>query len=144
MPPIATAVPGIKMGLCNLVIITVLYSVGVKAAIGVSLMRLILVFMLFGANVLTFAYSLAGAFLSLFVMAIMKKIGLFSPIGVSITGAVTHNLGQILVAIVLFDSLTIGYYMLILTLTGTVAGCFIGLSSVFLMKRLDQIFKKQK
>ena len=65
-----------------------------------------------------------------------KKLSFFSMVGVSVIGGVTHNLGQILVAIFLFDSLLIGYYMLILALTGTLAGVFIGLAATFLLKRL--------
>lgn len=140
LPPLAVSIPGIKIGLANLVIITLLYRYGVKEAATVSLLRLVLSFLLFG-NAMTALYSLSGAILSLFVMAVMKKLAFFSTVGVSVTGAVTHNLGQILVAIFLFDSPSIGYYMLILTITGTVAGIFIGLSAAFLMRRLKFIKK---
>ncbi|MBQ7365536.1 MAG: Gx transporter family protein [Clostridia bacterium] len=140
LPPLFTAVPGIKMGLPNLVIVSVLYLYGVKAAASVSLLRLVLSFLLFG-NAVTAAYSLAGAALSLLVMALVKKLSVFSTVGVSITGAVTHNLGQIVVAVFLFDSLSIGYYMLVLTLTGTLAGCVIGIAAALLHKRLAKLLR---
>lgn len=138
LPPIVVSVPGIKLGLANIVIITLLYRYGVKEAAAVSLVRLVLVFLLFG-NILTAAYSLAGAAISLLLMAILKRLSLFSTVGVSVVGGVSHNIGQILVAIFLFDSLSIGYYMLILTVTGTLAGVFVGLASVFMQKRLERI-----
>ena len=93
--------------------------------------------LLFG-NVMTLAYSVAGAFLSIVLMAICKKINAFSTVGTSIVGGVAHNLGQILVAIFLFDTIQIGYYMAVLAVTGTVAGVFIGLAGVFLLKRLEK------
>ena len=100
-----------------------------------SFVRLVAVFLLFG-NILTSFYSLAGATISLILMALIKRASLFSKVGVSVVGGIMHNLGQILVAIFLFDSLEIGYYMLILAITGTVAGVFIGLAATFLLKRL--------
>ena len=135
LPPIVVSVPGIKLGLPNIVIICLLYRYGVKEAAAVSFVRLVAVWLLFG-NVMTAVYSLAGAAISLFLMALFKKLSFFSMVGVSVIGGVTHNLGQILVAIFLFDSLLIGYYMLILALTGTLAGVFIGLAATFLLKRL--------
>ena len=86
---------------------------------------------------MTLAYSTAGAVLSLLVMAILKKINSFSTVGVSIAGAVAHNLGQIAVAILLLESTQIGYYMIILAVTGTIAGIFIGLAGNANIKRVD-------
>lgn len=142
LPPIWAAVPGIKVGLPNVVIIFLLYRFGVKEAAIVSFIRIFVVALLFG-NVMTLAYSFAGALLSIVLMAICKKIKVFSVVGTSIVGGVSHNLGQILVAIFLFDTVQIGYYMIILAITGTIAGVFIGLAGVLLLKRLDKP-KKQK
>ncbi len=138
LPPIWTAVPGIKVGLPNLMIILVLYRFGFKQAAIVSGIRLIIVSMLFG-NVMTLAYSTAGAVLSLLLMGFLKKTDKFSTVGVSIVGAVSHNLGQIIVAIFLFDTVQIGYYMVVLAITGTIAGIFIGIGSNLLLKRTDSI-----
>ncbi len=142
LPPIWAAVPGIKVGLPNVVIIFLLYRFGVKEAAIVSFIRIFVVALLFG-NVMTLAYSFAGALLSIVLMAICKKIKVFSVVGTSIVGGVSHNLGQILVAIFLFDTVQIGYYMIILAITGTIAGVFIGLAGVLLLKKLDKP-KKQK
>lgn len=136
LPPIYAAVPGIKVGLPNIVIIFILYKFGIKEAAMVSGVRLLIVALLFG-NVMTLAYSAAGAVLSLAVMSLLKKIDSFSTVGVSIAGAVSHNLGQIAVAIFLLESVQIGYYMIILAVTGTIAGIFIGLAGNAVLKRIN-------
>lgn len=137
IPPIYAAVPGIKMGLPNIVIIFALYRYGVKEAITVSFVRLVCVALLFG-TFMSFAYSLAGAFLSLLVMIILKRIDLFSSYAVSIIGAICHNAGQIIVAIFLLGRAEIGYYMFVLTFTGAIAGLLIGLASGYLIKALKK------
>lgn len=137
LPPIWSAVPGIKMGFPNIVIIFILYRFGVKEAAVVSFIRIFIVALLFG-NVMTLAYSCAGAFLSIVLMTSFKKVNIFSVVGTSIVGGVAHNLGQILVAIFLFDTVQIGYYMAVLAVTGTIAGVFIGLAGALLLKRLEK------
>ena len=135
LPPLFAAVPGIKLGLPNIVIIFVLYQYGLGSAAAVSFVRLVISSMLFG-NAMTFAYSLAGAVLSLLAMALLKKIDLFSTVGVSIVGGILHNLGQILVALILLDTPQIVYYMIVLTVTGTISGAFIGICGAFMIKRI--------
>ncbi len=136
LPPIYSAVPGIKVGLPNIVIILALYTLGVKSAAAVSFIRLTVSALLFNPS--TFIYSLAGAGLSLLAMALMKKSNAFSTVGISVVGGVMHNLGQILVAICLLETVEIGYYMFILAISGTLAGVFIGLASFFIIKRLSK------
>ena len=138
LPPIWAAVPGVKIGLPNLVITFVLYRFGLRDAAIVSGIRLFAVTLLFG-NFMTFAYSVAGAVLSLAVMGILKKIDKFSMTGVSIAGAVMHNAGQIVVAAILLDTVQIGYYMIVLAITGTVAGAFIGIVSALIVKRTSNM-----
>ena len=135
LPPLFTAVPGIKLGLPNIVIIFVLYRMGVKEAAAVSLVRMVAVALLFG-NPMTFAYSLAGGALSLAAMAILRRLDFFSIIGVSVAGGVLHNVGQILLAMFVLRTAELGYYMVILAVTGTVAGIFIGLCGGFAVKRI--------
>ena len=137
LPPIYAAVPGIKVGLPNIVIIFALYYLGVKKAATISFIRLTISALLFNPS--TFIYSLAGAVLSLAVMALLKKSGKFSAIGVSIAGGVMHNLGQILVAIWLLETVEIGYYMFILAISGTLAGVFVGLAATFVINRLKKL-----
>ena len=136
IPPLFAAVPGIKLGLPNVAIIFVLYRFGLGPAAAVSFVRLAISSILFG-NVVAFAYSLAGAVLSLALMAILKKIDAFSMVGVSIVGGIAHNIGQILVAMLLLDTPQIAYYLIILTITGTISGAFIGLCGSFMIKRIS-------
>ena len=138
LPPIWSAVPGIKIGLPNIIIIFILYKTGLKDAVTVSAIRLFLVALLFG-NAMTLAYSAAGAILSLSLMTLCKKLNLFSTVGVSIVGGVAHNLGQILVAMAIFETSQIGYYMLVLAVTGTVAGVFVGIVASIILKRFEEI-----
>ncbi len=138
IPPIFTSLPGIKMGLPNIVIIFTLYKFGIKEASAVSFVRLVCVSLLFG-NAMIFAYSLAGAFLSLTLMSVLKKLDLFSPLGVSVVGGISHNAGQTIVAILLLERVEIGYYMLALTVSGTVAGILVGLAAVYLLKILTNL-----
>ena len=136
LPPILAAVPGVKLGFPNILIIFILYRMGTARAAAVSLVRIVLASMLFG-TFLSFLYSAAGAVLSLAVMTVMKKTGLFSAVAVSVAGGVAHNLGQILVAMILLKTPQIAYYMIVLSATGIVAGLFIGLCGATLIKRVD-------
>ncbi|MBQ3561100.1 MAG: Gx transporter family protein, partial [Oscillospiraceae bacterium] len=108
--PLSFAVPGIKMGLANIVIIFVLYKIGTKEAILVSLIRVILVSLLF-SNVMAMWYSLAGAVLSLAVMWALKKTDKFSVTGVSVAGGIMHNVGQIITAMILLETQQIIVYL---------------------------------
>lgn len=138
LPPIVTAVPGIKIGLPNIVLIFLLYRFGIKDAAAVSAVRLAAATLLFG-NPVMLIYSAAGAALSLVLMALCKKCGLFSAVGVSIVGGVSHNLGQILVAMLLLETAEIGYYMIVLAISGTVAGIFIGLAGIAVLKAMKNV-----
>jgi heptaprenyl diphosphate synthase len=128
------------MGLPNVVIVWALYKLGGKQAAVISFVRLVIVTLLFG-NFPTFVYSLAGAVLSLAVMLLLKKLNFLSSIGVSVAGAIMHNLGQVLVAMALMRTSEIGYYMIVLAITGTISGIFIGLCGSFLVKRFNNILK---
>ena len=135
LPPLFSAIPGIKLGLPNIVIIFVLYKFGVIDAATVSFIRVAAVSMLFG-NPMTFAYSFAGALLSITIMAILKKTNLLSTVGVSVAGGVFHNVGQILMAMLLLGTAELGYYLIVLAITGTISGIFIGLCGGFAVKRV--------
>lgn len=136
--PLNFAVPGIKMGLANIVIIFLLYRMGFGAACVVSLIRVFLVSLLFG-NVMMMAYSIAGAVLSLGLMFLLKKSGKFSVVGVSIAGGVAHNAGQIIMAIILLGAKQIAYYLPVLAVTGTVTGVLIGIATSIVIKRIKRI-----
>ena len=135
--PLFPSVPGIKMGLPNIIIIFLLYRRGALSAAAVSLLRILLVSLLFG-NVVALSYSLAGAALSLLVMILLRKLNLMSEVGVSVAGGVTHNVGQILMAMLLLETSQLGYYLAVLTVTGTVAGILIGLCGSLLIRKIPQ------
>ena len=136
LPPLFAAVPGIKLGLPNIVIIFILYRFGLKDAAAVSFIRLSLSALLFG-SVITLAYSFAGAVLSLTIMALLKKLDIFSTVVVSIAGGICHNIGQIIVAVFLLNTPQIAYYLIVLTVTGTISGTFIGLCGALMIKRIS-------
>ena len=136
--PLSFAVPGIKMGLANIVIVFVLYRMSLKDACIVSLIRVFLVALLFG-NTMSLAYSLTGAVLSLALMALLKKTEKFSVVGVSISGGVMHNAGQILMAVILMGTAQIAYYLPVLIITGTVTGVGIGLVAALVIDRVKKI-----
>lgn len=135
LPPVWSAVPGIKLGLANIIIIFVLYRGSLADAAIVSGLRIFLSALLFG-SIMTLLYSAAGALLSLTAMAIAKKINAFSEVGVSIFGGVLHNAGQILMATVLLRTAEIGYYMIVLSITGTIAGIAVGIAAAILIKNI--------
>ena len=135
--PLSFAVPGIKMGLANIAIVFVLYRLGEKEAIAVSLIRLFWVAVLFG-SFMTFLYSLAGAVLSMTVMIILKKSEKFSAVGVSVAGGITHNAGQIIAAVLLMETAQIAYYLPVLVVSGTVTGVIIGIVSALLINKIPK------
>lgn len=136
--PLSIGVPGIKMGLPNIAILFALYRLSFKDACAVSLVRILLVSILFG-TLFSLAYSVAGAALSLPVMLLLKKSGKFTTAGVSVAGGVAHNAGQILVAMALLETAEIGYYLPILCVSGTVAGICVGLAAALLIRRVPHI-----
>ena len=136
LPPLFTAVPGIKLGLPNIAILFVLYRYGMRYAAAVSFVRMAVVALLFG-NPMTFVYSLAGAALSLLVMALLRRLDFLSVVGVSVAGGVFHNVGQILMAMLLLGTAELGYYLIVLAITGTISGVFVGLCGAMAVKRIS-------
>lgn len=136
LPPLYTAVPGIKLGLPNIAILFVLYRYGMRYAAAVSFVRMAVVALLFG-NPMTFVYSLAGAALSLLVMALLRRLDFLSVVGVSVAGGVFHNVGQILMAMLLLGTAELGYYLIVLAITGTISGVFVGLCGALAVKRIS-------
>ena len=133
LPPIYATIPGIKIGLANIITIFLLYEFSIKDTVAVTLVRVLTVSFLFG-NLMTLSYSIAGAFLSLSIMSLLKKTNCFSMVGVSIAGGVAHNLGQIIMAILITSTLEIGYYMIFLCISGILAGTLIGIAGALVIK----------
>ena len=138
LPPIWSAVPGIKIGLANIITLFLLYKLGVPEAISVASIRVALSALLFGSTV-TLLYSASGALLSIVVMLLLKRMRAFSAVGVSIGGAVFHNVGQVLCAMLLLGTRELGYYAAVLTVTGTVSGIIVGISGALLLERIKRI-----
>ena len=136
LPP--PGVPGVKLGVPNLVIVFALYRLGARDAWCLSAVRVLLASALFGSGV-SLAYSAAGAVLSLCVMVLLKKTGKFSPVGVSVAGGVAHNAGQVLVAMALLETARLAWYLPVLWVSGTVAGVLIGIVSGELVKRVPDL-----
>ena len=133
--PIQFGIPGVKLGLANLVIVAVLYKATLKEAYLLTVVRVLLAGFIFG-NYFSIIYSLAGALLSLSVMALLKRAGGFSVIGVSIAGGVFHNIGQLLIAMAVVETFQVVYYVPALLIAGLLTGCVIGILTREMLKRL--------
>ena len=134
--PVFIGIPGIKLGLANLAVLFILHRYTWKDAAFVSVIRIIVIGFLFG-NMFSILYSLAGAALSILVMTLIRRNTQFSTIGVSVAGGVFHNIGQILMAMLLLGTAELGYYLIVLTVTGTISGILIGLCGGMLVKRIS-------
>ena len=135
--PALVAVPGVKVGLPNIVMVFLLYRVGWKETVTVSIIRIILVSMLFG-NVQTMTFSIAGAVLSLLGMILLQKTNWFSCIAVSVTGGILHNVGQIIAAVFWTGTAEIAFYLPVLLISGTIAGVLIGILAGMMVKKLER------
>lgn len=138
--PVNLGVPGVKLGLANLVTIISLYLLGVPAAAVITLVRVILTGITFG-NLSMMLYSLAGAALSLLLMVFFKKKDWFGTVGISILGGAGHNVGQLLVAAAVVETSAVFYYLPVLLVAGTVAGAIIGIVGGMMIKRLSWLIR---
>ena len=134
--PAFVAVPGVKMGLANIAVVFAMYKLGWKEAVLISLIRVVLVSMLFGSIAAMF-YSLAGAALSLLGMGLLKKTGKFTEIVVSVAGGILHNIGQIAMASILLETDALKCYLPFLLISGILAGVVIGIVSAVMVKRIQ-------
>ena len=136
IPPIYSAVPGIKLGLANIAVIFALYSLDPGSAALISFVRVLLSALLFG-TVTSLIYSAAGAGFSFAIMLALKKSGAFSVLGVSVAGAVMHNAAQVICAAFLLGAAEIGYYFIVLSLSAVAAGILVGAASATIIKRIN-------
>ena len=137
--PISFGIPGIKLGLANLVVVIALYKAKKPSyALIVSVIRIILSGFMFG-NMFAILYSIAGGLLSFAVMIILKKKESFSIMGVSIAGGVFHNIGQLFVAMIVVESYKIGFYFPVLLIAGLITGALIGIVAGEVLKRIKNI-----
>lgn len=133
--PINIGVPGAKLGLANLVIITALYTLNERDAFLLSMIRIVLAGFTF-ANLASMLYSLAGGMLSFLAMVLAKKTNRLSITGVSVIGGVFHNVGQIIVAIWVVKTGSLVYYLPVLLISGIAAGVVIGILGGMVTKRI--------
>ena len=138
MIPIQFGVPGIKLGFANIMIVIMLYKSSAKEALLLSIVRIMLSGFLFG-NLSSILYSIAGGVLSLGIMTLLKKQGGFSVIGVSVAGGVSHNVGQLIVAMLVVETYQVGYYFPVLLVAGVLTGLGIGVVSQEVLKRIRNI-----
>ena len=124
--PFHFGIPGIKLGLANLVVVIAMYLLKPSQAFGISVVRIVLVAFVFG-SMSSMIYSLAGGVLSFAVMLLLKKSKGFSMMGISIAGGVSHNVGQLLVAAIVVENLSVFYYMPVLLIAGLITGMLIGI-----------------
>lgn len=136
--PFHIGIPGVKLGLANLVIVIAMYKMDKKQVYLLSVTRVVLAGFMFG-NLFSIVYSLAGSLLSLTVMYGLKRKGTFSIMGISMAGGVFHNIGQLIVAMIVLESLNLVYYASVLLISGLLTGIVIGIISDEIMKRVKKI-----
>ena len=136
--PFQIGIPGVKLGLANLIIVIGLYKLDIKQVYLLAIARVVLAGFMFG-NMFSILYSLAGGLLSVTVMYLLKRTKKFSLIGISIAGGVFHNIGQLFVAMFTVSSLNIAYYAPVLIVAGLLTGLLIGIASNEMLKRIKSI-----
>lgn len=135
--PVFIAVPGIKLGLSNIVILFALYRLDKPSALFIMLIKVTVSTLLFsGLNV--FFYSLCGGILSLFAMIIFKRINL-STVGISMTGGIFHNLGQLLAASIMLKTASVFYYLPVLLISGLIVGFITGMVCKLVLNNLKTL-----
>lgn len=137
MIPQVIPIPGVKLGLANFAVLMTLYLFGFKEALIMNFARILLASMMFG-SAFSFFYALSGALLSILIEVLLIKIDNMSEIGVSVAGGIAHNVGQILLAIIITKTIGVFYYLPFLIVSGILAGIVIGI----LVKKLRPVLKR--
>ncbi len=130
-------IPGVKLGLANLVVLVTLYLLRPRDALGISLLRMLLVGFTFGSPA-SMLYSLAGGLVSLGVMILCRRTEKFSILGVSMAGGVCHNLAQLAVAAAVLRTPQIVWYLPVLLLSGVLTGALIGVVARMCLPKLKR------
>lgn len=136
--PFNFGIPGVKLGLANLIIVIALYKMKLSDVYLLSIVRVLLNGFIFG-NYFSIIYSLAGGILSLSVMAFLKRTKKFSLLGISMAGGVMHNIGQLIIAMIIVETFSVVYYVPVLLISGLITGLVIGIASGEMLKRLVNI-----
>lgn len=138
--PINFGIPGIKLGLTNIVIVLTMYCIGEKEAFGISVLRILLSGLLFG-NLFSILFSLAGGILSFVVMLLGKRILKLRCIAVSTSGGIAHNVGQLVTAAFVVDNFSVFYYIPVLLVSGVLTGLLIGIIAQELVLRIGKLIR---
>ncbi len=136
--PLPVPIPGIKLGLANLVIVIAIYRLGFKYAFIINCVRILITGLLF-TGLFGAIYSFAGGVLSIVVMYLLYRTGLFSMVGVSMAGGVFHNLGQLLVACLIMSNFKLMSYFAVLLFSGLISGILIGIVAAVLYDKLPHL-----
>ncbi|MBR3173323.1 MAG: Gx transporter family protein [Eubacterium sp.] len=134
-------IPGVKLGLANIAVVLALFLLDAESAIILNVVRIVIVGLLFG-SLFSISFALAGAFVSLTVMIILKKVFKFSIITVSIFGGFFHNVGQLIVAFILVDNYSVFTYLPVLLIAGIITGLIIGILAKLLYERTSWVCNK--
>lgn len=140
MVPMPVPIPGVKLGIANLVNVVGLYSIGAVGTAAVSLIRILLVGFTF-SNMFSMFYSLAGGVLSLSAMLLARRTGAFSKVGVSILGGIFHNIGQLLIAAFVTKTAGVFAYFPMLLVAGVITGAVIGLLGGMVTERISPMIR---
>lgn len=135
--PIYIGIPGVKLGLANLVVFAALYLMSARDALAVSLVRMLLVSFTFG-NFSNLIFSMAGGLFSLLMMWICKRLRIFGKVGVSVVGGISHNIGQLVIAAFVVQTAGVFTYLPVLLAAGSAAGAAIGLLGGFVLERIQK------
>ncbi|MEE1038066.1 MAG: Gx transporter family protein [Eubacterium sp.] len=136
--PFSVGIPGVKLGIANIVIVMALYKLNVKYALLINLIRIFIAGFLF-SGVFGILYSLAGGLLSLVVMVLVKKAKVFSVVGVSLAGGVAHNLGQLITAALIVSNIKLFLYFPVLVFSGLFSGIIIGIVAGLALEKIEKI-----
>ncbi|HHW00011.1 MAG TPA: Gx transporter family protein [Clostridiaceae bacterium] len=137
--PVPVPVPGVKLGLANIITMVIIAFMGTADTFILVVLRCLLTSM-FGGGISVFLFSIAGGLLSAVVMLVLHKkfSRVFSVVGISIAGAISHNIGQIMVASVIMKEISVLGYLPVLLISGIITGCFVGFCSSFLIEALKK------
>lgn len=136
--PVVIAVPGVKLGLANMITILFLYKTTIKKTFLFMSIRVLIAGILF-SGVSGIIYSFVGGLFCISIMNVLRRFSCFSVLGVSMSGALFHNIGQIVVAIFVMENVHILYYLPILCILGTISGLVVGYLSFIILKRLHRV-----
>lgn len=140
MLPLNFAIPGAKLGLANIITLTCIYLFSFKQSLAIIILRTVMTVFIVGSPS-SFLYSISGALVSFFVMYILIFIsmGKISTMGISIVGGVFHNIGQLMVAMIIIENAKIFYYLPLLMITGVFTGMFVGVCVRYLLAYLKKL-----